>query len=60
MKYLINIRVWLLRKLSMGRPIVMNVAIDGCVDMREADHWGLVADCHIDASSSKTVLTTKK
>lgn len=59
MRHLINIRIWLLRKLSMGRPIVMNVAIDGCVDMRDADHWGLVADCRVNGTSGKTVVTTK-
>lgn len=42
----------------MGSPIVMNVAIDGCVDMRATDHWGLVADCRI-GNSGKTVVTTK-
>lgn len=58
MKFIIKCRVWLLRKLSFGRPIVLNVRVNGMVDFGDADRWGLFADSYVDGSSGKTVLRT--
>jgi hypothetical protein len=55
----IRFRMWLLRKLSMGRPIVLNVAINGTVDFRGADEWGLISDCHVDGRCGHVALACK-
>lgn len=59
-RMVIGLRVWLLRKLSMGRPIVMNGLIDGLVDMGGTDEWALIAGCDVKGSSGKTVLRPRE
>lgn len=53
------IRLWLLRKLAMGRPVVLNVSVNGLVDFRGTDSWGVMADSHIDGSNKQVVLKVK-
>ena len=57
MNSLMRFRFWLMRRLAMGAPIVMNVKVNGLVGV--SDPNGIVSGCHLDGTAGSVVLEDK-